>query len=51
MPHKSTSVLNYFVKFIKAEGVVPVRIRNVVPEIRVRKSRIRLVPQITAPPV
>lgn len=34
---------------MKAESVVPVRIRHVVPEIRVGESGIRPVPEIAAP--
>lgn len=37
------------VRHIKAESVVPVRVRHVVPEIRVGESGIRPVPEIAAP--
>ena len=49
MPHEVPTY--YFVPSdsIKAESVVPVRIRHVVPEIRVGKAGIRPVPEITAP--
>ena len=47
----STNVLFCPVRHIKAESVVPVRIRHVVPEIRVGESGIRPVPEIAAPPV
>lgn len=45
----STNVLFCPVRHIKAESVVPVRIRHVVPEIRVGESGIRPVPEIAAP--
>lgn len=45
----STNVLFCPVRHIKAESVVPVRIRHVVPEIRVGESSIRPVPEIAAP--
>ena len=47
----STNVLFCPVRHIKAESVVPVRIRHVVPEIHVGKPSVRPVPEITAPPV